>query len=281
MKVKIHPILLCFATVGATAYSSDSEAARVCRAKVSLPAPSAGTCDVDSTNPKMGNPFAYIDPTQGCDFSFSLPGLPSFSLDGLQGMLCEQIQDIGQQAINETLAPILDKIPSSIDLDMKDMMSSMFDDQMKMQREFCPVYNSSGKLVSYECDNVDIPEGESGLPDWALPIVDPDNEGRECYELGGVTYCKPNGDNSAPDPVPDTPSNPDQDLSLPHCSDLTDFFDPQGNLIPCRNSGPREDSQQSNSNPSSYSVPTWQSPSDSSAGESSSLKPTWDTDKGW
>jgi hypothetical protein len=145
-----------------------------------------------------------------------------------------------------------------------------------MQREFCPVYNASGKLVSYECDNVDHGPSE-GLPDWALPIVDPDNQGRECYELGGVTYCKPSGDTNTP--APDIPSNPDQDLSLPHCSDLTDFFDPQGNLIPCRNSGPRAETQQSNSTQSSYSAPTWQS--DSSPGESSSLKPTWNTKKGW
>lgn len=281
MKFKIHPMLLCVAAVGGTTYSNDSEAARTCRAKVTLPTPSAGTCDVDSSNPKMGNPFAYIDPTQGCDFSFSLPGLPSFSLDGLQGMLCQQIQDIGQQAINDTLAPILDQIPSSIDLDMKDMMSNMFDDQMKMQREFCPVYNASGKLVSYKCENTGI-DPNPGLPDWALPIVDPDNKNRECYELGGVTYCKPIGDggNTTPD-IPDTPSNPDQDLSLPHCSDLTDFFDPQGNLIQCRNSGPRADSVHNDDSPSTYSAPSWQSQTDANTGESSSLKPTWNTKKGW
>ncbi|MDA0146417.1 hypothetical protein OCT63_19510 [Vibrio sp. RW] len=281
MKTNLHHLLLCGVVLGGATYSDESEAARVCRTKITLPAPSVGTCDVDSTNPKMGNPFAYIDPTQGCDFNFSLPGLPSFSLEGLQGMLCEQIQDIGQQTINEALGPLLEKIPSSIDLDMNEMMSKMFDDQMKMQREFCPVYNKSGKLISYECENAGGPINP-GMPDWAIPIVDPDNKERECYELGGVTYCKPISDGSDIT-EPDRPYNPDNDMSLPHCSDLTDFFDSEGNLIPCRNSGPRDDAPASEQSQQSSTTPTWDSNSGSNSegGTSNNLKPTWDTNKGW
>jgi len=279
MKVRLHLIYLCVALMGITTYSPNSEAARVCRQKITLPVPEVETCDIDSSNPKMGNPFAYIDPTKGCDFSFSLPGLPSFSLNGLQTMLCNQIQDIGQQAINEALAPVLEKIPSDISLDMNDMMSKMFDDQMKMQKEFCPKYNSSGKLLSYDCED---DSNNNGLPDWAVPVVDPEDNDRECYQMDGITYCK-STDNV--DTQPDNNYDQDKDNELPHCSDLSDFFDANGNLIPCRNNGPRAQqsvsSRNTNSNSTSqtFTAPTWGNDGDSTTEQSN--KPTWNTKKGW
>ena len=284
MKINIHHVILCSAVVGVTLHTEDANAARVCRAKITLPAPDVGTCDVDSTNPKMGNPFAYIDPTQGCDFSFSLPGLPSLSLDGLQGMLCNQIQDIGQTAIDDALNPILDKLPSDLNLDMNGMMKNIFDDQIKLQDEFCPVYSKSGKLMSYECAGRN-PNSDDGLPDWAVEIRDPEDEGRDCYEMGGYTYCTDpedsnNKPNPTPDPVPDTslPYDPDKDTDLPLCRDLTDFFDRDGNLIPCRNT------DNSNSNrPVVETPPEFETSETAPKSKSNSglVKPTWDTKKGW
>lgn len=280
MKKNIHHVLLCSAVVGAALHTEEVEAARVCQAKITLPAPEVGTCDIDSTNPKMGNPFAYIDPTQGCDFSFSLPGLPKLSLDGLKGMMCDKIQDIGQQAINEALNPILEKLPSELNLDMNDRMKNIFDDQIKLQEEFCPVYSKSGKLMSYECES-SFPNANDGLPDWALEIDDPEEEGRECYEMGGFIYCTaPVDDNNEPDPTPDNakPYDPDKDKTLPLCSDLDDFFDKNGNLIPCRNTNNFDSKRPVVETPPEFNTTEFTPEAQSNSGL---VKPTWDTKKGW
>ncbi|EGR1442770.1 hypothetical protein ND925_07120 [Vibrio diabolicus] len=251
------------ASVIATVTPFKSEAARVCRQKVSLPAPSAGICDVDTSNPKMGNPFAYIDPTQGCDFSFSLPGLPSFSLDGLQGALCDTIQDIGQQGIDDALGPVLDAIPDSVDLDLDNLMEGIFDDQIEMQSKFCPVYDDKGKLVSYECAS----DGNGGGD--IIDIEDPDHGDRECYTQNGITYCKDDeGEVTEPDPEP---YDPEKDPTLPICSELDSFFDSEGNLIPCRNGTSRQ---------ATYPQSEQNLPS-SSRDTNQSTKPKWDVKKGW
>lgn len=203
--------------------------AKVCRTKVTLPVPEAGTCSVDSSNDQMSNPFAYVNPLGGCDLTFSLPGMPDFSFEGLNSALCNLVKDYGQDAINEALGPINDLIPDNISLDMEDMMDDMFEDQKDMQEIYCPTYNSSGKLISYRCDNQPAVPDVPDKPDWGVDI-DPDgdnnNEGKECITHDGVEYCysKPK-----PTPVPDH-QNPD----LPLCSELDDFVDSDGNLIPCR-----------------------------------------------
>lgn len=234
----------------------ESEAARVCRAKVTLPLPEAGTCDIDTDNPVLGNPFAYIDPTKGCDFTFSLPGLPAFSLDGLQNMLCNQIQDIGQQTINDALGPIMEKIPSSVDIDLNAMLDDMFETQMDMQKDYCPEYDGNGKLTSYKC-----PRRPGNGEDYIPPeIVDP-NKGENCFiDDEGITRCYV--DKEEPE--------------LPYCDELTDFYDGNGNLVPCipRLTKPEEEPVVHNSFNS-------RSEANNTGSSTDSTKPSWNNKSGW
>ena len=216
---KKHVIKILAIAVVAATFSSPTLAAKICKVKLTVPLPKAGTCDVDSTNPKMGNPFAYLDPNQACEFNFSLPGIPDLSLEGLKGSLCNMVQNMGQQAINQALAPILSKIPTTIDLDLNDVISGMFDDQMSYEDSFCPKYGSSGKLLSYKCPTkVTPPTSQDDKDiDWGYEISDGSGTKtkQEEYDTEG--------------------SSVDKNESLPYCKDLTSLMDENGNIIQCRN----------------------------------------------
>lgn len=205
-----------------------AEAARTCRTKVELPIPEAGTCSVDSTNPVMGNPFAFVDTTQGCDFNFNLPGLPSLSLEGISTTLCNQLQELGQVAIDEALEPILSVIPTNISYSLEDAVQGMFEDTAYMQSNYCPVYGDDGTLISYTCDSSYTEVGET--PDWATEVgEEADTEGMECTTTNGVTTCTTSN-------VVDTGNGESDDESLPLCSDLDSLIDSNGDIVQCRSS---------------------------------------------
>ncbi|EHA1126496.1 hypothetical protein BOO92_15955 [Vibrio navarrensis] len=226
MNIKVYSFI---GLASLTIIASPVEAAKVCRTKIKLPVPEAGTCNIDSTNSKMNNPFAYINPLSGCDLSFGLPGIPDFSLSGLSSALCDTVKQYGQNAINDALAPVLDKLPGNVNLDMEDLMDGMFDKQKEMQEVYCPVYDASGKLISYRCAT----DPDIETPDWGAGVGDKDpTEGKTCFVKNGITYCyvdKP--DTNKPD-KPNVPDHKNPDLPL--CSELDNFIDENGDLISCR-----------------------------------------------